>query len=139
MKPPIVFSPIVNRARKFLKIGNRSDTVQGRQTNKGISFENDVYQQTCQPIETLNNGSRRSSISSWYRSSASNVPAEEQSSSPRSSVRVYDSLWGRKSERKISAKCNDYEEVDEFSEPPKMDEGIFTFEVSVCINLDYYC
>lgn len=135
MKPPIDFSPIVQRACKFLKIGNRNENGSGsgsprRKSYKGISFSNDVYQQTCKPIVDTEENSRPSLALPWHRNSASDFTVEEHNRSRRSSVRAYDSPWGLKATRK-STKCKVYEEVDDLCEPPKMEEGIFTVEVKI--------
>jgi len=136
MKPPIDFSPIVQRACRFLKIGNRNTNADctRRQSYKGISFSNEVYQETCKPIKNNEEGSWRSSPSLWHRNSAS----PEEHNSPRSSIRMYNNPWGRKTERK-PAKQNEYEEMDELKESTGMDEGIFTAEVRhFVIYIDFY-
>lgn len=144
MKPPIDFSPIVQRACRFLKIGNRNESNSGdasesprRKKYKGISFSNDVYQETCQPIVRVSSQEssnlRRSSVVSWHRNSASNVTEEEfHSTSPRSSIRMYDHPWGLGVTRKTK-KNHDYEDVGELCEQPKMEQGIFNIEVRMLL------
>ncbi|KAK3730111.1 hypothetical protein QZH41_013754 [Actinostola sp. cb2023] len=131
MKPPIDFSPIVQRACRFLKIGNRNTNADctRRQSYKGISFSNEVYQETCKPIKNNEEGSWRSSSSLWHRNSAS----PEEHNSPRSSIRMYNNPWGRKTERK-PAKQNEYEKMDELKDSTGMDEGIFTAELTKPLN-----
>jgi hypothetical protein len=114
--------PFVSRARKFFK--NRSVDGSSRRDSKGISFSNEVYQETCRPVKNSEENSIwRNPLSLWQKNVATKSSAGE-STTPRTSIRSYKYPWGHR---------NDWEVVTPeeggTKEETGKDEGIFTVEV----------